>query len=122
MAQAIRFLLDEDMNPEVAVIGRGLGLDVVSVHEIDRRGFADEAQLRFAVGEGRIVVTRNRDDFIRLTLSLYEAGEVHHGVLIVPHSLPNNRPEHLAHALVRWSGDRPGDPSPNPNFIDFLKA
>src|SRR5579862_8943426 len=40
----MRFLLDEDLNPAAAEIGRGLGcgLDVVSVHEIDRRGFSDE--------------------------------------------------------------------------------
>jgi hypothetical protein len=47
----IRFLLDEDLNPAVAEIGRNLGLDVVSVHEIDRRGFPDEEQLRFAISE-----------------------------------------------------------------------
>jgi len=34
----MRFLLDEDLNPATAVIGRGLGLDVISVHDIDRRG------------------------------------------------------------------------------------
>jgi hypothetical protein len=37
----------------VAEIGRALGLDVVSVHEIDRRGFADQEQLRFAICERR---------------------------------------------------------------------
>jgi hypothetical protein len=46
-----RFLLDEDLNPATAEIGRGLGLDVVSVHEIDRRGFSDEEQLRFAIAQ-----------------------------------------------------------------------
>jgi len=46
MIEDLRFLLDEDLNPAVAEIGRGLGLDVVSVHEIDRRGFPDEEQLR----------------------------------------------------------------------------
>ena len=37
----MRFLLDEDVNPAVASIGRGLGLDVISVHEIRRHGFDD---------------------------------------------------------------------------------
>jgi predicted nuclease of predicted toxin-antitoxin system len=115
----VRFLADEDLNPAVARIGRGLGLDVVSVHEIDRRGFSDEEQLRFAVAEGRTFVTRNRDDFLRLTLVLFQTGELHHGVLIVPHSLPNHRPARIAHALEHWA-ERADDPGEH--FIDFLSA
>jgi predicted nuclease of predicted toxin-antitoxin system len=119
MSKDMRFLLDEDLNPAVAEIGRGLGLDVVSVHEIDRRGFQDEEQLRFAIGDGRTFVTRNRDDFLRLTRSFFQVGEFHHGLLIVPHSLPNHRPDRIARALERWV-DRPGDPGPH--FVDFLSV
>lgn len=113
----MRFLLDEDVHPAVAEIARGLGLDVVSIHEIDRRGFPDEQQLRFSTSQGRIFVTRNRDDFLRLTVVFFQAGELHEGVLIVPRSLPNKRPERIAHALKRWQ-ERGGDPGPH--FIDFL--
>ncbi|HVT61790.1 MAG TPA: DUF5615 family PIN-like protein [Thermoanaerobaculia bacterium] len=119
MPKDMRFLLDEDLNPAVAEIGRGVGLDVVSVHEIDRRGFLDEEQLRVAIGAGRILVTRNRDDFVRLTRSFFQVGEFHHGLLIVPYSLPNDRPERIARALERWA-DRPGDSGPH--FIDFLST
>jgi Domain of unknown function (DUF5615) len=115
----VRFLLDEDLNPAVAEIGRGLGLDVVSVHEIDRRGFSDEEQLRFAITQHRTLVTRNRDDFLRLTRSFYASGELHDGLLIVPYSLPNRRPERIARALERWCS-RPGDPGPH--FVDFLQT
>jgi Domain of unknown function (DUF5615) len=115
----MRFLLDEDLNPARAEIGRGIGLDVASVHEIDRRGFSDEEQLRFAIAHGWTFVTRNRDDFLRLTRSFFDAGELHHGLLIVPYSLPNDRPAHIARALERWL-DRPGDPGPH--FVDFLPA
>lgn len=113
----MRFLLDEDVNPVVAEIARGLGLDVVSVHEIDRRGFPDEQQLRFSAAQGRIFLTRNRDDFLRLTVTFFQAGELHQGVLIVPRSLPNHFPERIAHALKRWR-ERGGDPGPH--FVDFL--
>jgi uncharacterized protein with PIN domain len=112
-----RFLLDEDLNPGIAEIARGLGLDVLSVHEIDRRGLTDEEQIRFSTLEDRIFLTRNRDDFLRLTLILFQTGELHRGLIIVPHSLPNDRPERIAHALKRWQ-ERPGDPGPH--FIDFL--
>jgi predicted nuclease of predicted toxin-antitoxin system len=111
------FLLDEDVNPAVAEIGRGLGLDVLSVHEIGRRGFQDEDQLRFSASQQRVFVTRNRDDFLRLTLIFFQAQEPHAGLLIVPHSLPNRLPERIAHALRRWQ-ERPGDPGAY--FIDFL--
>lgn len=114
---ASRFLLDEDLSPDAAEIGRGLGLDVISVPEIDRRGYPDDDQLRFATAEHRILVTRNRDDFIRLTISWFQTGTLHHGVLVVPHSLPNHRPDRIAHSLRRWS-DLPGDPGLG--FVDFL--
>lgn len=97
----MQFLLDEDLHPGTAEIGRGLGLDVVSVHEIGRRGFSDEEQLRFAALDQRVLVTRNRNDFIRLTVSFFQTGELHAGILIVPQSLPNHRPERIAHALRR---------------------
>ncbi len=119
MRSDLRFLLDEDLNPAVAQIGRGLGLDAISVHEIDRRGFSDEDQFRFAISAGRTFVTRNRDDFLRLTRSFFQAGEAHPGLLIVPYSLPNDHPEHIAHALERWVR-RLGDPGPY--FVDFLSA
>lgn len=113
----MRFLLDEDLNPATAEIARGLGLDAISIHEIDRRGYVDTDQLRFSTAEGRIFVTRNRDDFISLTISWFQVGHLHAGVLIVPRSLPNHRPERIAHALKRWR-DRPGDPGLH--FLAFL--
>ena len=113
----MRFLLDEDLNPAVAEIARGLGLDAISVHEIDRRGFQDDDQLRFSTSEQRIFITRNRDDFLQLNLSFFQTGEPHTGILIVPRSLPNHRPERIAHALKRW-WERRGDPGSC--FVDFL--
>lgn len=118
----MRFLLDEDLSPKVAEIARGLGLDVVSVHELDRRGFADPDQLRFATAERRILVTRNRDDFIRLTVTFYEEGEPSAGVLIVPHSLPNQYAERIAHALKRWNEERGPGEEPISYLVDFLAS
>lgn len=115
----MRFLTDEDVNPAVARICRGLGLDVVSVHEIGRRVLSDQEQLRFAVGERRVLITRNRDDFIRLTRIFFQTAEPHLGLLVVPHTLPNDRPARIAHALRRWT-ERAGDPGAC--FLDFLSA
>jgi hypothetical protein len=115
----MRFLLDEDVNPAVGKIARGLEMDILSVHEIDRLGLADDEQLRFSASQSRIFITRNRNDFIRLGLLFFQAGEHFEGVLIVPHSLPNNRPDRIAHALKRWR-EQPGDRGSG--FVDFLSA
>lgn len=113
----MKFLLDEDVNPAVAQVARGLGMDVISIHNIDRLGLGDEEQLRFSASQNRIIITRNRQDFIRLGLEFFQSGEIHEGILIVPRSLPNDRPERIAHALKRWH-DRPGDRGSS--FVDFL--
>lgn len=115
----MRFLLDEDVNPTVAVIAQGLGLDVVSVHEIVRRGYDDESQLRYSASQNRVFITRNRNDFLRLSVAFFQTGELHAGLLIVPYSLPNHRPERIAHALKRWL-ERDGEPGPH--FVDYLSG
>lgn len=117
----MRFLLDEDLNPAAAGIGRGLGLDAVSVHEVDRRGLTDDEQLRGAARDGRVFVTRNRDDFIRLTVEWFRTGEAHRGLLVVPHSLPNDRPERIAHAIAEWQASRAGVDT-FAYMIDFLSG
>ncbi len=102
---------------------RGLGLDAVSVHEISRAGRAipDPEQLRYAADEGRILVTRNRDDFIQHTVEFHREGEPTAGVLIVTGSLPNNKPERIAHALVNWTEPRRDRPQTfGSHSLDFL--
>lgn len=115
----VRYLLDEDLSPVVAETARGLGLDVVSVHEVGRRGYSDREQLDFATRESRAMVTRNRDDFIALTVEAFRTGRAHSGVLIVSRALPNRRPEAIAHALRRWHDDHP---EPGTHFLDFLPS
>lgn len=118
----MRYLLDEDVNPSVADAARALELDVVSVHEIARRGeeYTDETQLRFAASERRVMVTRNRDDYIRLALEFFQAGEPHFGVLIIVYTLPNKHPGRIARALKRWHDGRAPAADPEPYVIDFL--
>ena len=118
----MRYLLDEDVNPEVASAARTLQLDVVSVHELGRTGvdFPDVAQLRFASAERRIMVTRNGPDFIRLTREFFEASEPHFGVLIISHALPNKHPGRIARALKRWHDARPAAKDLEAYVFDFL--
>jgi hypothetical protein len=116
----LRYLLDEDVHPEAAVAARGLGLDIVSVHEVGRRGRSDYHQLRLAAADGRVFVTRNRDDYIMLTVEAFRAGEPHHGVLILPHTLPNTQPGRIARALAAWHGRWEAAGHPGSGFIEFI--
>lgn len=121
MNRPLRFLLDEDVNPTAAEVARGLGLDAVSVHEIERRGLSDGEQLQWAAREARTLVTRNRDDFILLTVERFRTGEAHPGILIVPRSLPNDQPERIAHALAGWVTAAAGIET-LAYIIDFLRS
>jgi predicted nuclease of predicted toxin-antitoxin system len=97
------FFLDEDLSDDVAVIARNMGLDVCSVHEVERRGLDDSEQFEYAIEHGRIMVTRNRDDYLVLNREFFAAQKPTCGLLVVPYSLPNDRPDRIAHALRRWA-------------------
>ncbi|MFN7960606.1 MAG: DUF5615 family PIN-like protein [Thermoanaerobaculia bacterium] len=116
----MKFLLDEDLPPAIAQIASARGLAVESVHEIDRRGESDEAQLAFAAASGCTLLTRSRDDFIRLSVDFYHASRPHLGVLIVPHTLSNRHPERVVEALRRWAEKRPEGEASLRYLVDFL--
>ena len=116
----MKFYLDEGLSPHIAELVRRAGGDAVSAHDADARGLEDAEQLQRAASEQRCVVTRNRDDFIRLTVERFAHHEPHYGVLIVPNSLPADRFAQIARALLRYAQSHPeGVPS---YTIDFLKA
>lgn len=108
----MRFYLDADLPYRIAEIARRQGVDIVSSHEYGRNQLPDEGHLRLAAEAGRCLVTSNRDDFDALTLDFFDRGRPHAGVLIVPHSLPNNRPSAIARALVAYAAARDYDLPP----------
>jgi len=103
----MKLYLDEDISPKICVILRKKGMDAVSAHETGMLEASDEEQLSFAAAEGRVMVTRNRDDFITLTVQFFEALKQHKGLIIVPHTIPGSEFSKLATLLVKFSKDHP---------------
>lgn len=98
----MRYLIDEDLDTSIAIIGRRLGLDVVSAQEAGRKSWTDVRHLRQAAEEARCFVSANRDDFLRLTLQFAASDQPHAGVLIVPYSLRRRGAPVVARALLAF--------------------
>jgi len=96
----VKLYLDEDISPRVAELLRDKGVDAVSAHEREMTGASDEDQLLVAVDEGRVMVTRNRNDFILLTVRCFQDLKPHHGLIIVPHSIPGSDFSFLTKRLI----------------------
>jgi predicted nuclease of predicted toxin-antitoxin system len=102
----MHYLIDEDLATDIARIGRRIGLDILSVHELGRRGWSDEEQLETAAREGRCVVTGNRGDFEDLTNQFFLTGRPHAGVLFVHRALRHADPAAVARALLAFERAR----------------
>ena len=95
----IKYYLDEDLSPRIAEILRKEGGDAVSCHEAGMLQASDREQLEYAAAQKRVMVTRNRNDFIRLTVHFFNEHRPHCGVLIVPYSFPGDKFRSIAIAL-----------------------
>jgi hypothetical protein len=80
----VRLFTDEMLNPELAVALRRLGYDVVACHEVGRnnQGISDEAQLEYATGEGRAILTYNSNHFALLDSTWKAEGRQHAGIIL----------------------------------------
>ena len=119
---AFRFYLDEDVPKDAAVVGAGLGLDIVSAYHVGPVPRPDAEHLAAAAAAGRIVVTYNRDDFLQCTRDAFASGRPHAGVLILTRKLPRDAAR-VAHALARWverAEHTFGPPPLQPYTVDFL--
>jgi hypothetical protein len=116
----MKFYLDEDLSPKIAEILRRGGIDALSAHEAGMCEASDQRQLDFAAKEKRCLVTRNRDDFIRLTVRFFNDRRTHGGVLIVPYTLPGDQFSRIASLIKKFSSRHPKGLTPY--SIAFLPA
>ena len=77
MADRIRFHLDEHVDPAIATALRRAGIEVTTTIEAGLRTKNDEAHLRFARTEGRVIVIRDQD-FLRLAAQMGD----HRGIVL----------------------------------------
>lgn len=114
----MKFYLDEDLSPKIAGILRQEGIDAVSAHEVDRLGASDLEQLEYAAQKRRCLVTRNRNDFIKLTVQFFNENRPHFGVLIVPHSYPGDRFSLIAGSIQKYATGH--QDAMQPYCLDFI--
>lgn len=114
----MKYYLDEDISPRIAEILRKNGIDAVSSHEAGMLQVSDLEQLSYASSRKRCMVTRNRNDYIKLTVQLFNENKTHFGVLIIPLSYPGDQFARIAKALEKYAlQHKAGMPSYG---IDFL--
>lgn len=92
--------LDEDLSPRVVDLLRRRGLDAVGAREAGNAGRSDLEQLRHASAEGRVLVTRNVDDFVRIMRDAINRQESHAGMILVPASFRGDEFLALAEAIA----------------------
>ena len=86
----MRFYLDEDLAPAIAVALRARGVDAVSAHDVGHLELGDKEQLAFAARQGRCLVTGNARDFRSLGQDAVAQRQPHAGIVLCPpkiHSL-----------------------------------
>ena len=115
----MKYYLDEDLSIKIAEILRKYEVDVVSTHEVGMTQALDREQLEYAASVGRTIVTRNRDDYIRLTVQFFNELRPHCGILIVPHTIPGDKFSLIAAALRKYASKRAS--GMEPYTIDFLE-
>lgn len=103
----LKYYLDADLSPIIAEVLRKNGVDAVSSYEAGTGSWDDESLLDEAARLGRCLVTRNRDDFIKLTVRFFHDLRPHCGVVIVPHSYPPDAYSSIARSLAAYARSHP---------------
>ena len=103
----MKIYLDENISPKVSTVLRKKGVGAVSAHDSDMLQASDAEQLASAATEGRVMVTRNREDYINLTVQFFDDLKPHEGLIILPHTIPGFEFSKLASLLAKFAKENP---------------
>jgi Domain of unknown function (DUF5615) len=88
----VRALLDEQLSPQIAVLLRHAGYDVLAVADRDDLlGCNDGVVFEVASSEGRALVTNNIKDFRPLAAEWLATGRTHAGLILLPSARTRTR-------------------------------
>lgn len=88
----MRVLLDEQLSPQIAVLLRHAGYDVLAVVDRDDLlGCSDKIVFEIASSEGRALVTNNIKDFRPLAAEWHARGRTHPGLILLPSTRSRTR-------------------------------
>ena len=100
----MKFYLDENVAVSVADIARGrCELDVLTARDVGGLSWPDDVQLRYAASDDRCLITRDREDFMELTIQAFESQKPHAGVLVIQWTVPNAQTAMIAAALCAFA-------------------
>lgn len=74
--------LDEHLSPLLARMLRTRGMDCLTTVEAGNLGHSDEAQLTYAAGQGRVLLTFDREDFLALAAQWAKRCHSHAGLIL----------------------------------------
>jgi len=104
-----RFLLDEHINPSVAIQLRRKGCDAISLHEGHHLGLLDHEVLELAAAQCRSIVTYNVIDFEALAGQWFARNRSHSGIVLVHEkTIPQRTVGGLVRALASLADRYPG--------------
>ena len=98
-----RFVFDQHVNARALKQLQSLGLDVVHVAEVGLSEADDPEIFAWSIDPGRIIVTRNYQDFAPLVSAYAERGLAFPGVLFIATSVPQADAGHHIRSLLAWN-------------------
>lgn len=101
----VELYLDEDVHVLIAELVRSYGFEVTTARQQDKLGCDDDAQLAYAVQEGRAMLTHNRVDFERLAEVYFQAGKEHYGIIIAVRRSPYEVARRVARILDKVTAE-----------------
>jgi len=119
----VKAILDEQLSPQIALLLRKAGYDVMAVAERDDlAGSTDNFIVEVARSEERAVITNNVKDFRPLAAERLAQGRIHPGLILLPSKRTRTRASvaAIARAIEQVLHDHPDGLSGGERWIGPL--